>query len=113
MPEQEVVIVIVVSGAIGRDESDAIEVFLNGGHVGSIAAPERTQSSSETVERAIELRFFNRTLPPATRARQSLIHVYPGFRFASPWALCLRLLRRLEEAGLKHHSQPERLSIVV
>ena len=54
------------------------------------------ESSSEPVERATELRFpAGRCRPhagwPITNPR------YPGFRFASPWALCFRLLRRLVE----------------
>ena len=34
-------------------------------------------------------------LPPASRARRITGDFFPGFRFASPWALCFRLLRRL------------------
>lgn len=34
MAQQKVVIVIVVRGAIGGDQGDAIELFLHGGHIG-------------------------------------------------------------------------------
>src|SRR6185436_3045331 len=34
-------------------------------------------------------------LPPASRARRITGDFFPGFRFAPPWALCFRLLRRL------------------
>jgi hypothetical protein len=34
---------------------------------------------------------------PLARAGGSLKPIYPGFRFASPWALYFRLLRRLIE----------------
>src|ERR1700730_12356107 len=37
------------------------------------------------------------TLPPATRAGRIIKYCFPGFRFAPPWALCCRLLRRLVE----------------
>jgi outer membrane protein, multidrug efflux system len=36
-------------------------------------------------------------LPPATQAGRTIKHRLPGFRFAPPWALCYRLLRRLVE----------------
>src|SRR6266540_4914267 len=39
-----------------------------------------------------------RVLPPAPRAQEILLSSFPGFRFAPPWALCFRLLRRLVEA---------------
>ena len=42
-------------------------------------------------------RQYANTLSPASRATNLLRVHYPGFRFASPWALCCRLLRRLIE----------------
>ena len=38
------------------------------------------------------------TLPPATRAVRPFAPASPGFRFAPPWALCFRLLRRLPQS---------------
>src|SRR3989442_6242201 len=34
-------------------------------------------------------------LPATTRAELITRHFFPGFRYAPPWALCFRLLRRL------------------